>query len=89
MKVLKTVAGISKAILTFGYSADPAGCSQSPAEDAADAAPLQSTYLRVLLAGQSCSHTAPGFCPVHSRSAGPVREEKNCCLLLFFLWDVF
>lgn len=80
---------ISKAVLTFGYSADPAARSQSPAEDAGDAAPLQSTYLKVLVAGLSCSHTAPGLCPGHSRSAGPVREEENCCLLSFFLWDVF
>lgn len=74
---------ISKAILTFGYSAEATGHSHSPAEDAGDAAPLQNTYLRVLLAVWSCSPTAPGLCPVRCRSAGPVREEKNCCLLFF------
>lgn len=45
--------------MTFGYSADPAGHSQSPAEDAGDAAPPQSTFLKVLVAGLSCSHTSP------------------------------
>lgn len=80
---------ISKAVLTFGYSDDPAGCSQSLVEDTGDAEPLQSTYLKVLVAGLSCSHTAPGLYPVHSKSTGPVREEKNWCLILFFLWDVF
>lgn len=80
---------ISKAVLTFGYSADPAGRSQPPVEDAGCAAPLQSTYQKMLVAGLSCSHTAPRLCPVHSRSAGPVREEKNCCLLLFFWGNVF
>lgn len=44
---------ISKAVLTFGYSADPAGRSQPPVEDAGCTAPLQSTYLKVLVAPRS------------------------------------